>query len=382
MKGYFDYNATTPLHPMARQAWLTASDQHWQNASSLYREAAAVRYALDDARETLAEWLGLADHPERIIFTSGATESNNALAAIFAKKYPQGELLTSSLEHPSLREPFHTAFRDRVQRIRTQDDTIPNLEDFHQHLKSRPFALVSVMAASNESGTLLPWQEMAAHCRELGIPFHTDASQWIGKMPTGDLGECDYITGSAHKFGGPKGIGFLVMQNEDEALSFLKGGPQEEGRRAGTENYPAVAAMLAALENAVPPDEADKGRQQFEALIKDTLPEVRIIGNKVPRLWNTSMLIMPAHDNRKWLARLNDRGFSLSTGSACSGGQDGSSIVLSALGASPDEMRRVLRVSSGWNTREQDWMELAEAFGEVAHELATSPLQRQNRKLF
>jgi cysteine desulfurase len=374
MNGHFDHNATTPLHPAAREAWLRASEECWHNASSLYREAGKVRRKLEEARERLAELLGA--EPERLVFTSGATESNNALfRTIAARSKPDSIVMGSSMEHPSVREPLLHEFPQRVRWIRTRQDSSLDYEDFLKGLCSQTPGLVSAMAANNESGTLLPWQEMARACKEHGVLFHSDASQWIGKLPSQELGLCDYVTGSGHKFGGPKGIGFLLLSSEDEALSFIRGGPQEEGRRAGTENYPGIEAMVTALEK-VPVSGLPEWRDQFAEQLCVLLPGTRIIGAKAPRLWNTAMLILPRHDNRKWLTRLSDRGFAISTGSACSGGKDGSSVVLSALGATPEEMRRVVRVSSGWETTAADWRGLAAAFAEVAHDLDHRPQSR------
>ncbi len=371
MQGYFDYNATTPLHPAARDAWLIASERHWHNASSLYREAATVKHLLDTARERLGEMLG--SEPERIVFTSGATESNNAVVHLFAAK--EGAVLSSSVEHPSLRTPLQRTLDHRVRFIRACSDTSLDREHFHQQVTEHNPVLVTIMAANNESGTLHPWQEAAKYCKERGVPFHCDASQWIGKMPAQALGQCDYVTGSGHKFGGPKGVGFLVMRDEQEALGFINGGPQEEGRRAGTENYPAIEAMITALEAVTQDLEITtahqlKYRDAFAKNICREIAGVRLIGGDVARLWNTIMLVLPDHDNRKWLARLSQSGFAISTGSACSAGRDGSSIVLQALGASAEEMQRVIRISSGWETSESDWLALEIALLQVSKSFA------------
>ena len=365
MSGYFDCNATTPMLPAAREAWMAAAQRFWHNPSSLYREAAAVKERLEHARERLAELLGC--EAGRIVFTSGATESNHAFfRALAAQLPPNARVLTSAMEHPSVRTPLRRFFPDRVDEVGTSPDTTLQVNDFHRHLhKERP-AVVSVMAANNECGTLLPWVEIASACRTAGVPFHTDATQWIGKLPARDLGKCDYITGSAHKFGGPKGCGFFVLKEEEETLCLMTGGPQESGHRAGTENYPAIEAMVTALETLTPElDQVGKVqagfRDEFSRRICAAINGTRIVGEKAPRLWNTVMFVMPAHDNRKWLARLSQQGFAISTGSACSSGSEGASQVMQAIGATTDEMRRVLRISGGWDTTEQDWSLLAEA---------------------
>ncbi len=372
MNGYFDYNATTPLLPVAQEAWIEASAKHWHNASGLYREGGFTRRKLEEARERLGERLGC--EPERIVFTSGATESNNALFHSLALSHAGSTVLSSAIEHPSVREPLQAAFAQRTELLSTQSSGCVDLDDLAEKLKKAPRALVTTMAANNECGALQPWREMLALCRNAGVPFHTDASQWIGKLSAQELGECDYITGSGHKFGGPKGIGFLVMKNENEALRFMRGGPQEEGRRAGTENYPSVEAMVTALEGLTPQlsgiaSTQSSYRQQFIAALREQLGAVRVIAEESERLWNTVMFVTPRHDNRKWLARLSQRGFQVSNGSACSALKDGSSTVLAALGASPDDMRQVLRVSSGWSTELSDWLALAQAMKQVLNEL-------------
>jgi cysteine desulfurase len=373
MNGYFDFNATTPLGDAAREAWLRANEEHWHNPSSLYREAGAAKRKLEEARERLAELLGC--DPERIVFTGGATESNNALIAFWKDTLPaDARVVASAVEHPSVREPLKRWFANRVIVCPTNAAGGIDTDEFRRQIVHNGVAAVTIMAANNECGLLHPWRELAAICREDELPFHTDAAQWIGKMPATELGSCDYVTGCAHKFGGPKGVGFIVMRDEREALSFLRGGPQEEGRRAGTENYAGIEAMVAALEDLTPrlqtvTQEQSRLRDDFEKTMRASFPELRIIGEGAPRLWNTSMFVLPRHDNRKWLARLSQRGFAVSTGSACSAGHDGSSVVLAALGASADEMRRVIRVSGGWTTAPGDWQALAKSFSAVGAEL-------------
>ncbi|MFC5456461.1 cysteine desulfurase family protein [Prosthecobacter fluviatilis] len=366
MNGYFDHNATTPLHPAARDAWLRASEKHWHNPSSLYRDAGMASQHLESARERLGTLIGT--DAERIVFTSGATESNNAL---FAPLPPDALVLISAIEHPSLRE----ASRGRqVLELPVNTDGVVEPDTLKSHLSAHRPALVSVMAANNESGTLQPWRELAALCRAHGVPFHTDAAQWLGKIDAADLGECDFITGSAHKFGGGKGCGFLVLPSEDSRLGFIRGGPQEHGRRAGTENYPAIEAMVTALESLTlrlgEVAQTQSGlRDAFIAQMRARFEPLRVISECSPRLWNTVLMVMPEHDNLKWLTRLSRRGFSISTGSACSSGKEGSSVVVTALGASAAELKRVVRISSGWETTAEDWQALAVAFEEVFEEL-------------
>ncbi len=366
MNGYFDHNATTTLHHAARDAWLRASEKHWHNPSSLYRDAGLASQQLESARERLGTLIG-AD-AERIVFTSGATESNNALFA----SLPAGAVVViSAIEHPSVRE----AARGRnVVELPVNAAGVVAADELQQLITAKRPALVSVMAANNESGALQPWHEMAAVCREHGVLFHTDAAQWLGKLDAANLGECDFITGSAHKFGGSKGCGFLVLPQEDSRLGFIRGGPQEHGRRAGTENYPAIEAMVTALETITPrlsetEHTQSNLRDAFIEAMRARFNPLRVISESAPRLWNTVLMVMPEHDNLKWLTRLSRRGFSISTGSACSSGKEGSSVVVTALGASAEELKRVVRISSGWDTTAADWQALAVAFVEVFEEL-------------
>lgn len=413
MNHYFDHNATTPMSGVAKQAWLAAEERHWHNPSSLYREAGFAKQRLEEARERLAALLGC-DDAERIVFTSGATESNNALFASLSRTLPPDAVVAvSEIEHPSVREAAAFWFRERVVTIPVDAKGVVRIEDVMATIGRHEPALVSVMAASNESGALQRWREIATVCRDAATLFHCDAAQWIGKMPcTRDcegfppsgwgrvevlergagtspgaaalewpecvaesLAMCDFVTGSAHKFGGPKGCGFLLLPwQEEKPLFLLRGGPQENGRRAGTENYPAVEAMVCALEEAQARLAGTARlqmahRDEFERVMQAAFPGLRIISGEAARLWNTCLLVMPWHENLKWLTRLTRRGFAISTGSACSSGREGSSAVVRALGASEEELRRVVRVSGGPDHASEDWRALADAFAEVGQEL-------------
>jgi cysteine desulfurase len=367
MNGYFDHNATTPLHPAARAAWLETADRFWQNPSSLYREAGAARQKLEDCREQVADRLGCG--AEEIIFLSGATEANNAVVA-HAAACGIGSIAVSAIEHPCLLEPAGHLFRDRLTEIPVTPGGVIELEALDKILTTQRPGLVAVMAANNETGVLQPWQEALALCRKQGALFHCDAAQWIGKKPSDGLGACDFLTGSAHKFGGPKGIGFLKVPEGGRPFRSLRGGPQEERRRAGTENLPAVAAMLAAWE-AVESDLASReqdrlaARQAFENEIQTALPGLTVIAESSPRLWNTVLLAVPPPVNVKWLTRLSARGFAVSTGSACSRGV-GASDILRAMGLPENQSGQVLRLSSGWDTTTGDWLDLAKAIAAVS----------------
>ena len=367
MNGYFDYNATTPLHPAARAAWLETTDRLWQNPSSLYREAGAARRKLEDCREHIADRIGCG--AEDIIFLSGATEANNAVIA-HAAAGGFGSIAVSALEHPCVLEPAAHLFPERRTHLPVTPDGVVDLSVLEEILATQRPGMVALMAANNETGVLQPWQDALALCRRHGALFHCDAAQWIGKKPSAGLGACDFLTGSAHKFGGPKGIGFLKVPEGGRPFRSLRGGPQEERRRAGTENVPAVAAMVAAWE-AVEADLATletsrlAARRVFEERIKTVIPGVHLIAEVSDRLWNTVTLTVPPPANVKWLTRLSAQGFAVSTGSACSRGA-GASEVLVAMGLPHERSGQVLRLSGGWETTAEDWVALAKAFRVVA----------------
>ena len=369
MPAYFDFNATTPLSEAAKTAWLAASTAHWHNASSLYREAGFTAQKLESARERLATLLGC--EAERIVFTSGASEANNAL---FASLPPNSTVAISAIEHPSVREAAKGWTGRPAIEIPVNGQGVVEPDAVRQVIRQTKPSLISVMAANNESGTLQPWREIASVCEENGVAFHCDAAQWLGKLSSDELGHCHFLTGSAHKFGGAKGTGFLVLRDESTPLHFMRGGPQESGHRAGTENYPGIESMVTALESLAPtlPDVEKVQstlRDSFERTLQQAFPDLRVIGEKSPRLWNTVLMVMPRHDNLKWLTRLSRLGFSISTGSACSSGKEGSSVVVNALGASWQELKRVVRVSAGWQSSPEDWQSLANAFIQVANDL-------------
>ena len=375
---YFDHNATTPLATVARETWLRAQDEAWQNPSSPYRTAAQVKIRLDAAREKFAILLG--DEAERYVFTSGATEAANLVFAWWAKTLPADAwIAVNPTEHPCVLEPAKHFFGNRIHWLKVNAAGVIDLAALKVcHLlsdKADRVAAVVVMAANNETGVLQPWSEIAAACREAGVAYLCDASQWLGKLPAGGIGGDGFVIGAAHKFGGPKGVGLLKLAPQSEGLRGQLGGGQERGHRGGTEDFPGIAAMGAALAEAEQKKvyletERLRWREAFEQAVVVAVPGARVVAAEADRLWNTVSLLMPFGDNTRWVTRLDKRGFQVSTGSACATGKDGPSHVLAALGYDHEQARRVVRVSSGWDTTEADWQALAAAFGEVAVELS------------
>jgi cysteine desulfurase len=373
---YFDWNATAPLHPRAREAWLEATESAWANPSTAYRAGARARATLDDAREEMAHLLGF--EPEQVIFTSGATEANNGAIRELAKMAPDKQIWISAVEHPSIRESALAYWGEkRVRRIPVDESGRVDLDWFQDQLKPGRPGLVSVMAANNESGVIQPWQQIRDLCRETGIPFHCDAVQWIGKYAAPIGLDCAAVTLSGHKFGGPKGIGCLILGKDWTGLKVQSGGAQELGSRAGTENIPSIVAMVAALKARLSdpvPAERLRARDDFElALEKEWSGEIQIHGAGTDRLWNTCFVSLPTHRATRWIAQLDRLGFEVSSGSACSSSKSGPSLILDSMGVGEQAAQRTIRISGGWETTREDWGGLLKALVTVRQTLDGEP---------
>jgi len=374
---YFDHNATAPLLPEAREAWLDASKNYPGNPSSQHRLGSRADTALQSARLRLAEFLGCDAFD--IIWTSGGTESNNTVLHHFGRALaPDREVWVSDLEHPSVLETATRWFGPRMRRLPAERNGTVSLPCLRQELPRHRPGFIAVMAANNETGVLQPWQDILELCRRHDVPFFCDAVQWIGKMPAAGLGQCDFVSGCAHKFGGPRGIGFLKCPSGIALESLIQGGPQEEGRRAGTENVAAAVSMVAALEarekamQAGEHDQRAEWRNRFEREMMNRLPGSEVVGIRGPRLWNTVSALMPEADcQHRWVVKLDKLGFAVSTGSACASGREESSHVLTAMGFSAAESGRVLRFSSGWETTEEEWQKLLDGLEKVQADAAT-----------
>jgi cysteine desulfurase len=368
---YFDYNATTPLLPQARQAWLEATEKFIGNPSSPHRIGSRADAAISGARERLAEFL--ACDPQDIVWTSGATESNNTVLHHFALTLDaKAEVWISAIEHPCVQWATKHYFPKRHRLIPVTHSGAVDLNWLAEEMAHERPGLVAIMAANNETGVLQPWREALAICRQYEVSFLCDAAQWVGKLPAKGLGECDFVSGAAHKFGGPKGIGFLKCPARGRVEPLLRGGPQEEGRRAGTENVAGILAMLAALEvreaglSAGEEKQRAAWRDGFEKHLLLALLGSEIVGAGHMRLWNTVSALMPQADcQQRWVVKLDKLGYAVSTGSACSSGKEEPSHVLAAMGYAPSAAGRVLRFSSGWETAEEDWSVLLEGLQKV-----------------
>src|SRR5665213_2351939 len=367
---YFDYNATAPVMREAREAWLDATEKIGGNPSSMHEVGARANAAMSEAREKLAAFLGC--HPAEIIWTSGATEANNTVLHHFSKKIgATGEVWISGIEHPCVNDSAEYYFGKRAKKIPVTHDGVIDLDWLTTELSYMRPGLVAVMAANNETGVIQPWREILAICQSYEVPFFTDAVQWLGKMPAKDFGQCDFVSGAAHKFGGPRGIGFLKIPHKSKITPLLLGGKQEQGIRAGTENVATILSLLAALE--VREKRIANGehllrvvwRENFVKQLLKELPGVKIVGANSPRLWNTVSALMPHGSQLHWVTKLDKAGFAVSTGSACTTGKEEPSHVLAAMHFKAAEAHRVLRFSSGWETNEGDWDSLAKTLAKI-----------------
>lgn len=324
--------------------------------------------ALNQARQAAGEKLGCS--PLDIIWTSGATEANNALF-FHSSLDVDGEAWVSAIEHPSALKAARKWFERRFRTIPVTDQGIVDLGWLEQHLKKSRPSIVAIMAANNETGVLQPWKEALELCRKYEVPLACDAAQWVGKLPSTALGNCDFVIGCAHKFGGPLGVGFMKVPSRFSSL--IVGGEQEDGRRAGTENLPGIMAMVAAWEFreeqlASGHRQREIWRDRFIRALENEMPNFRLVGARAERLWNTVAALMPASSDcrRRWVVKLDKAGIAASTGSACASGKEQPSHVLTAMNYDPTDADRMLRFSSGWETTEQDWKKLEETIRTVA----------------
>ncbi|HEX3526140.1 MAG TPA: cysteine desulfurase family protein [Thermoanaerobaculia bacterium] len=360
---YLDHNATTPLHPAAREAMLPWLGTQHGNPSSIHRFGQAARNAVEEAREKVAALLGA--RPPEVVFTASGTEANNAVLFHVARATASGHLVISSFEHPSIREAAARLEKDggfEVTRVSPGTDGVVAAESVLAALRPDT-RLVCLMLANNEIGTVQPVAALSAAiaaCRERGIPVLCDAVQAVGKIPVSveALG-VDFLTLGAHKFHGPLGAAALWVRKGVEISPLLVGGSQERRRRASTENVPALAGLGAAAAAAtaeLPARTAHLAalRDAFEAGLPRRVPGALLHCTGSPRLPNTSHVAFPGVEGEALLIRLDIAGFAVSTGSACSSGTVEPSKTLLAIGLSREEALSSLRVSFGMTNRPEE----------------------------
>lgn len=354
---YLDYNASALMRPAVADLMRDLASVPG-NASSIHVFGRQARKHVEHAREQIAALAGT--HPNYVTFTSGATEANNAVLKHFSGK----RVLVSAIEHPSVLESAPNA-----ERIPVTHDGVIDIARFESMLDGDDIALISVMLVNNETGVIQPIEELVrrARAKHPRVFFHTDAVQAAGKIPFAlSMLGVDYLSLSAHKMGGPQGIGALLCAPGSEPVPFIHGGGQEKRQRAGTENVAAIAGFGLATEIAQQElprfQELAKLRDELEQTLKGAAPAITIFGQSAPRVANTSNIGLPGIAANTQLMNLDIEGIAVSSGSACSSGTVKPSHVLEAMHASPDLTSHALRISMGWNTKPGDVKRLAEAW--------------------
>ncbi len=347
MRVYLDYNASCPMLDCALEAYVQTAKQAVGNASSLHWAGRSARRMLDDARDCLAQYLEV--ESGTVVFTSGGTESNNMAIHGFLATQEPGHVLTTAIEHASVLEPlkqWSQADGWTVSHVKPNREGCFSIADIEAALRPDT-RLLSVMLANNETGIVSPIDDIAALCLQRGVPLMIDAVQGLGKLALKlPQWQPHFVSLSAHKIGGPKGVGALIVKRGVRLQAWQQGGGQERKRRSGTENLPAIAGFVAAL-GVLDFAPLARLRDAFEQQLLAALPRVRLYGQQAERVGNTSMFSLSGVDSETMLMQLDLKGFAVSSGSACSSGKRQASYVLQAMGIANDLARASLRISLG-----------------------------------
>jgi cysteine desulfurase len=371
-RSYLDHNATAPLRPEVREAVIDALALNG-NPSSVHAEGRAARAAIEQARAKVAKLVGAS--PANVIFTSGGTEAN--ALALAAQSGEAWHCYLSAIEHPSVLSGGRF-YREATTIIPVTPDGVADLDVLRKKLEKhkpggwRPF--VSLMTANNETGAIQPVAEAAPIVHDAGGLLHSDAVQAAGRIPLDMMAlGADMVTLSAHKIGGPKGVGALVLAEGANVEPLIKGGGQEGRRRAGTENVAGIVGFGVAAELALGGlarmDEIAALRDVLEAGVRALRPDAVVLSAGVPRLPNTSCIAVPGVKAETLVIGLDLAGIAVSAGSACSSGKVEASHVLAAMGASPEFAHGAVRVSLGFGSENTDIQRYLSAFGELVKRL-------------
>lgn len=351
---YLDHAATTRTAPEVVEAMLPYFTEYYGNAGSIYGLGSASKKAVIQAKQTVAASLGV--EPNEIYFTAGGTESDNwaVKAAYDTFRHKGKHIITSRIEHHAI---LHTCeylekIGAEVTYLDVDGDGRVNVEQLKQAIRPDTI-LVSVMYANNEIGTLQPIREIGEITAERGILFHTDAVQAYGQIPI-DVEGChiDMLSASGHKLNGPKGVGFLYISKKAGVRSFIHGGQQERGRRAGTENVPGIVGFDAAVKRAMrimeeKMEKVTRLRDYLISRIEQEIPRVKLNGHRSMRLPGNVNFSYEGVEGESMLIMLDMKGICVSSGSACTSGSIDPSHVLLAIGLSPELARSSLRMTLG-----------------------------------
>ncbi len=364
---YLDHNATTPVRPEVFEALLPFYREQFGNPSSIHWAGRAVKGAVEEARERVARLVGC--DPSEVVFTSGGTEANNtAVKGIASALRARGNhIITTRVEHPAVTNPCqyleHAGYA--VTWLEVDRNGLPDLAALEAAITPATI-LVSVMAANNETGVVMPLAEIGAIAARHRVYFHSDAVQAAGKLPLDCRGlGLQLLSLSGHKLYAPKGVGALVVRKGVKLHPLLHGGAQERNRRAGTENVAGIVAFgtaceLAAAELAAESPRLHGLRTRLEQGIAAALPDAVLVGADAPRLPTTATFCFPGLAADSLLFNLDLAGIAASSGSACSSGTLKSSPVLAAMGLPPELSRGAIRFSLGRGNGEADVDRLVE----------------------
>lgn len=358
---YADHAATTKISETAKLAMLSAIEENWYNPSSLYTPGQQASGVLMDARVRISRCLGCL--PKEIYFTSGGSEADNQAilsAAAIGKRQGKMHIISTAFEHHAVLHTLKKLEKEGFE-VTLLDVGESGIVDPSQLEKAiRPdTALVTIMYANNEIGTIQPIQEIGAICRKNGVLFHTDAVQAVGHLPINiEKDQVDMLSLSAHKFNGPKGIGVLYAKTGVFLTNLIEGGGQERGKRAGTENLPAIVGMAAALEEAC---SLQKERSIYVTKLREQLinglkkiPGALLNGDATNRLPGNVNFCFPDTEAEGLLLLLDNKGICASSGSACTSGFLDPSHVLLAIGRDKETARGSLRLTLDYeNTKEE-----------------------------
>jgi len=381
---YADNAATTKMSEAAVQTMISVINENYGNPSSLYSIGQRAKEILEEARKTVAEAIGA--EPQEILFTSGGSEADNQAIRSMAeegRKKGRTHIVSSAFEHHAVLHTLEKLKKEgfEVTLLDVHEDGLVHPEEVEAAIREDT-CLVTVMFANNEIGTVQPIREIGAVCRKLGVPFHTDAVQAVGHIPVNvKEDQVDLLSASAHKFHGPKGVGFLYARKGIRLTNLIEGGAQERGKRAGTENVPGIAAMAAALKEAVGNLERNaalltaRRDQLIEGLGK--IPHSALNGDAKRRLPGNVNFCFEGIEGESLLLLLDDKGIEASSGSACTSGSLDPSHVLLAIGRVHDVAHGSLRLSIGEDLSEDDAAYIIRSVSEVVEYLRSfSPIWR------
>jgi cysteine desulfurase len=378
---YLDHNASTQVRPEVLEAMLPYFSEHFGNASSAHAFGQEAKGGIEDARAQVAALLNAT--PGEIVFTSGGTESDNLGVIGGAKALPfKGRhVIVSSIEHDAVRHAADALEREGYTVTRVAPDSlgIVHAEAVAEAIRSDT-ALVSVMAANNETGVVQPVAQIGAVCAKRGVAFHVDAVQAAGKIPIDvQAWQATMATIAGHKFYAPKGVGALYVKRGFRPVPLQHGGEHEKGRRPGTENVPAIvglgkASELALREMGESTPRIARLRDRLEASIRDLVPNVVIHGAGAPRVPNTAHLSFIGAEGEHLILSLDMKGIAVSSGAACKAGSSHPSHVLLAMGVPREVAQSAVRFSLGRCSTGEEIERVLEILPEVVSKLrAASP---------